>query len=336
MPVHNALPYLDQAVESILAQTLADFEFVILDDASTDGSTERLREWASKDRRIRLIEVREPLGPVLSSNRVAAAALAPIVARMDADDISYPDRLAEQVKVLDAYPEVGVVGGLVDIIDHDGNLVRRAEPWRLGSRPVTPPFGNGPMTYRREVFDRIGGFRKQCEYWEDQDLLVRLAAVSKVAIVPRALYKVRQSKTSTRLVSEPSSVEHALDLMYRSRDQLEQGHSYEELLAGEPTPRAKIDPRVFIVRGTIVLWAGERPGLFRRLLRYGDLKFNRASATALIWTAWASGYPASLRAGLRMLFVARKLYGSTRGRSDALVYWSPSGITPASPPAKLP
>jgi len=87
MPVHNALPYLDQAVESILGQTLTDFEFVILDDASTDGSTERLREWAARDSRIRLIEVTTNLGPALSSQRVADAATAPIVARMDADDI---------------------------------------------------------------------------------------------------------------------------------------------------------------------------------------------------------------------------------------------------------
>ena len=56
MPVHNAMPYLDIAVESILGQTLQSFEFVILDDASTDGSTERLREWARRDPRIRLIE----------------------------------------------------------------------------------------------------------------------------------------------------------------------------------------------------------------------------------------------------------------------------------------
>src|SRR5215212_10172661 len=96
MPVHNAMPYLDAAVESILGQTLQNFEFVIVDDASTDGSTERLREWTSTDPRIRLIEEKANLGPALSSERVARAARAPFVARMDADDVSDPDRLAEQ------------------------------------------------------------------------------------------------------------------------------------------------------------------------------------------------------------------------------------------------
>src|SRR5437868_4189969 len=87
MPVHNALPYLDAAVQSILDQSFDDFEFVILDDASTDGSSERLRHWASTDKRIRLIEEKQNLGPAGSSERVARAASATIVARMDADDI---------------------------------------------------------------------------------------------------------------------------------------------------------------------------------------------------------------------------------------------------------
>src|SRR3954447_21307048 len=78
MPVHNALPYLDAAIESILGQTHSDFEFVILNDGSTDGSPERLRHWASRDARIRLIDGKGPLGPALSSQRVATAAKAPI------------------------------------------------------------------------------------------------------------------------------------------------------------------------------------------------------------------------------------------------------------------
>src|SRR5215217_4825109 len=127
MPVYNAMPYLDIAVESILGQTFGDFEFVILDDASTDGSRQRLREWAGRDSRIRLLEEKRNLGPALSSQRVACAARAPIVARMDADDVSYPGRLAEQLDVLDSFPAVGVVGGLYDTIDASGRKIRGPE-----------------------------------------------------------------------------------------------------------------------------------------------------------------------------------------------------------------
>src|SRR6267143_6361753 len=100
MPVHNALPFLDESIKSILEQSLSDFEFVILDDASTDGSLARLREWARRDQRINLHESKTRLGLAGSSNAVVAKARAAIVARMDADDIAHPDRLKRQWEII--------------------------------------------------------------------------------------------------------------------------------------------------------------------------------------------------------------------------------------------
>src|SRR4029079_19598706 len=99
---------------------------------------ERLREWARREPRIRLLEEKVNLGPALSSQRVAEAARAPIVARMDADDVSYPRRLEEQLEVLDRFPAAGVVGGLYDIVDASGRKIRGPGAWRL-----VPP-GTGP------------------------------------------------------------------------------------------------------------------------------------------------------------------------------------------------
>ena len=90
MPVHNALPFLDESINSILGQTLSDFEFVILDDASTDGALELLREWLLRDKRIHLYESKKRVGLSGSSNAVVANARAPIVARMDAEDALSP------------------------------------------------------------------------------------------------------------------------------------------------------------------------------------------------------------------------------------------------------
>src|SRR6185312_17087211 len=92
MPVHNAFPFLNESIKSILEQTLKDFEFVILDDSSTDRSAELLREWSLRDKRIHLHQSKKPLGLAASSNAVVARACAPLVARMDADDIAHPDR----------------------------------------------------------------------------------------------------------------------------------------------------------------------------------------------------------------------------------------------------
>ena len=321
MPVHNALPYLDAAVESILCQTFDDFEFVVLDDASTDGSTGRLRQWAARDTRIRLLEEKRNLGPARSSDRVARSASAPIVARMDADDISYPQRLADQLKVLDRYPGVGVVGGLFDIIDSEGRIVRGPELWRLCQPASTPPFGNGPLTYRRQVFDQVGGYREDCEFWEDNDLILRLAAVTKIMVLPYSVYQVRQARVSSRLSCEQQRVECAVDLMYRARARLDQGLSYDDLLRSRLADDRKVSPQVFVSLGSITLWAGGRPRLFKRLLSRGALGCDRRSLAALVWTAWGSAEPHSLRAFVRLLLLGRKLRTSFLMQFDGPIIW---------------
>jgi|KBSSwiStaDraftv2_1062776.scaffolds.fasta_scaffold77546_2 glycosyltransferase involved in cell wall biosynthesis len=327
MPVHNALPYLDAAVESILGQTLQSFEFVILDDASTDGSTERLRDWAKRDPRIRLIEEKRNLGPALSSQRVACAATAPVIARMDADDISYPRRLEEQLEVLDRFSETGVVGGLYDIIDAAGRRIRGPEAWRLVHPASVPPFGNGPLMYRREVFDEVGGYRRQCEFWEDHDLIIRMGSISKIMILPHAVYQVRQSPVSTRFASEQRRVERALDLMYRCRQRLEQHRPYDDLLDAPVDDEAKIDPRVFISAGSMALWSGGKPRLFRRLLQRADLRLDFRSVSALVWAGWASVDPRTLRIFIRSLLLARRMRASFAVRTAGPVTWAAPTVT---------
>jgi glycosyltransferase involved in cell wall biosynthesis len=321
MPVHNALPHLDAAVESILAQSEGDFEFVILDDASSDGSTERLRRWAGRDPRMRLIESRERLGPARSSQRVAAAATAPIVARMDADDVSHPDRLREELAVFERHPEAGVVASLCNFIDSNGKTLRDSEAWRLTVRSPFVPFAHGAMMYRREVFDKAGGYRAECAYWEDQDLVARMAAVAPVMVIPRALYDVRLWLASTRAASDRDPLEQAVDLAFRCVDRLERNESYEDLLAEQDRGGGKIDPRVFISLGSQTLWAGGRPRSFRRLLGKGRLGFDKRTAAALIWTAWASASPATLRRFLRLRGRAKNRLAEPEALPDGPVVW---------------
>ena len=323
MPVHNALPHLDEAVESILGQTFADFEFVILDDASSDGSSDRLRHWADVDPRIRLLSADSNLGPVRSSNRVAKAARAPFVARMDADDVSYAERLEEELKLLREHPDVAVVASLCDMIDRTGRKVRAPEGWRLSKRSVFVPFAHGAMMYRREIFEKVGGYREECEYWEDQDLIVRIAAVGKVAIIPRPLYRVRQSATSTRVLCNPERLEGALDRAYRATDRLEHGKDYEGIFGGADEATRKLDPRVFVAIGSVRLWAGGRPRLFRRLLSRARLSWDFRTATAIVWTVWASASPSSLRSFLMLLLKARNRFASHPVWTNEPLRWRP-------------
>jgi glycosyltransferase involved in cell wall biosynthesis len=334
MPVHNAMPYLDIAIESILGQTFQDFEFVILDDASTDGSTHRLREWATRDARIRLIEEKYNLGPALSSERVARAARAPIVARMDADDFSYPERLDEELAVFAQHPETGIVACLCDFIDAQNHKVRGSEGWRLTRRSPLVPFAHGAMMYRRDVFDRAGGYRRECEFWEDQDLVTRMARLAPVVVIPRALYKFRFSATSTRTASDATALEHAVDIMYRSADRLGENQDYDDLLRSAGATD-KIDPRVFISLGSQLLWAGDSPRFFRRMLGHAELALNLRTLNAIVWTAWASLEPRSLRAFLRALLLVRNARASLKMRIDDPVPWpSVQGWPPIQMPAQ--
>jgi glycosyltransferase involved in cell wall biosynthesis len=323
MPVHNALPHLDTAVRSILDQTHTNFEFVIFDDASTDGSADRLREWAAQDSRIRLLEGKENLGPVGSSSLVVEEAKAPLITRMDADDLCDPERLRRQIEVLQDHPDAGVVASLFGVIDGRGKSLRGPEVWRLARKSPFVPFAHGSIMFRRSVFDQVGGYREQCEYWEDQDLIVRMASVSDVLIIPEALYQVRQWTKNTRVASDRERVENAVDLMYRSITRLEQNRSYDDLLQAPPQPRARIDPRVFISAGSLVLWAGGRPRLFGRLLRRGRLRFDVGTFNAMMWTIWASVSPGSLRAFLSMLLRSRNLLAATTVSHEGPLRWSP-------------
>src|SRR6476660_134203 len=124
MPVYNAVPFLDDSISSILEQSFRDFEFVILDDLSTDGSLARLREWAARDERIRVHESDKRLGLSGSSNAVVAQARAAVVARMDADDSAHPRRRERQWRVIQSSPDVAVVGSLCNGIDSRGREVR--------------------------------------------------------------------------------------------------------------------------------------------------------------------------------------------------------------------
>ena len=163
MPVHNAVPYLDEAVGSILAQSHTDFEFVIGDDASTDGSAEKLRGWAGRDRRIRLVRREDNLGPVGSSNWVVANARGSLIARMDADDVSHPDRLRRQIRLLGERPDAVLTGSPPVGIDRRGRRVREQNRWIAGRSGFNAPFAHGSVMYRRGAFDLIGGYRRGCD-----------------------------------------------------------------------------------------------------------------------------------------------------------------------------
>jgi glycosyltransferase involved in cell wall biosynthesis len=199
MTVYNAEPYLRDAIDSILRQTFGGFEFIIVNDGSTDRSPEILNEIARIDPRVRLIS-RGNTGIVAAANEGIAAARGQYLARMDADDVSLPRRFERQVEYLDAHPDCVVVGSRVMNTDPHGIPVAPSEHAlthaEIDAQLMT--VGGGwallqPATMMRlEAVRKVGGYRGAYNISEDHDLFLRLAEVGTVANLPDVLFHYRR------------------------------------------------------------------------------------------------------------------------------------------------
>ncbi|WDI33126.1 glycosyltransferase [Hyphococcus flavus] len=125
MTAYNAERYIESAIESILTQTFSDFEFIIIDDASTDATIEIINRFAASDLRIQALCNEHNLGVTRSLNRGLSVAKGSYIARMDADDISLPHRFEKQVAFLDTHPDYSVVASGVQVIDEAGNFLKK-------------------------------------------------------------------------------------------------------------------------------------------------------------------------------------------------------------------
>lgn len=202
MPCHNAAAFLRDAVDSIRGQTRTDWELIAVDDGSTDETPLILEEYAREDARIRLVR-RARTGIVGSLQTAAAEARAGIIARMDADDISLPDRLGRQLAFLQAHPSIAMCGTQVEMIGvaPGEGRIRYGDWLNALTTPeavwcdafIECPVAHPAFCMRRAVFESVGGYRDP-GWAEDYDLVLRfLAAGHAVANVPAVLLQWRES-----------------------------------------------------------------------------------------------------------------------------------------------
>jgi len=181
IPVYNGARYLELALDSILAQTFADFEIVAVNDGSTDESLAILEDYAKRDRRLRIVS--KPNGGIVSALNIGLQHCAgTYIARMDCDDIATPERFSIQVASFMANPEAVAVGGLIQTIDDDGEAIAppgspsRVERTDLSSfPPVVANVQHSAGTFRRDAMLAVGGYRSGFPHAEDYDLYLRLA-----------------------------------------------------------------------------------------------------------------------------------------------------------------
>jgi len=196
MAVYNSERYLAQAIESILNQTLREFELLILDDGSTDRSLAILQRYAAQDARIQ-IQSRENRGISQTRNQLLQMAEAELIAVMDSDDVALPERLAKQMTFLQQQPEVLCLGSAFDLID--------AQDRRITSLPV--PLNNAEIQrqllaghaaifqpcamMRRSAVQQVGGYNPAMTQAEDLDLWLKLGEIGQLANLPDVLVKYR-------------------------------------------------------------------------------------------------------------------------------------------------
>lgn len=225
MTVRNGEPFLQEAVESILQQTYTQFRFLIIDNASTDGSCKIVQNF--QDSRIDLVALPEDLGQTGALNYGLKQIVTPLVARIDADDVAMPHRLEHQVTYLDQHTEVALLGTWCHYIDENGHLIG------LSRQPVNHqeiidsfakydynPLAHPSVMFRHQVIQDLGGYPTDYLYAQDRALWLRISYQHKISNLPEFQVKVRQhSNQVTR---------SAIMQLARRRDAV---HSYQEILA---------------------------------------------------------------------------------------------------------
>ena len=226
MAVHNGAEYLRQTVDSILSQTFGDFEFLIYDDGSTDDAPAVLAGYAATDARVRVV-TQANRGLTRTLNTGLAEARGPLVARMDADDVARPQRLATQVAYMAGHPECVLLGSAVEFIDPAGRPIGPKPGMLLDHEAIDRdlmrkgwPVVHPAVVMRRAAALAIGGYAEAYVTNQDHDLFLRLAEVGRVANLPDVLLQYRQhfkSVSISKSREQGETVERILRQAYDRR-----------------------------------------------------------------------------------------------------------------------
>ena len=213
MSVWNGAPQVREAVQSILSQTVADLELIVVDDDSTDATPGILASF--RDPRLH-VERRARGGLTRALNVALGLARAPLVARLDADDVALPERLERQLAFLRAHPDVGLLGTAAREVDAAGRLVATLRP-PTGDGEIRHalirrnPFVHSSILMSRAVVERAGGYDEAFPVAQDYDLWMRMSRVTRMANLPEALIlrrllpdRVTATRQTERLRAEAS------------------------------------------------------------------------------------------------------------------------------------
>jgi glycosyltransferase involved in cell wall biosynthesis len=272
MPIYNGAAFLAESIETVLAQTMPDFELVLVDDGSTDETAEIIRRYAARDARIIPI-AKANSGIAETLNRGMEAARAPWIARLDSDDLMLPARLERQLAFVAANPDLVAAGSYYEIIDPAGRShgdrlpLPRTREELAGFLAAREPlsFLHPSMIFRRDTALALGGYDRQTEPAEDVNLFARMLATgAPILIQPEVLLRYRVHPDS---ISSRSATRQFLSVCWTY-------HNFYAARDGQPT----LSYEAFLAHQRGRPW-GERLALRVQLLSDG---LYRRYATALV------------------------------------------------------
>ncbi len=258
--VYNAAAFLRPAIDSLLAQSFADFELVAIDDGSTDASLEILRSYS--DPRLRILENSRNLGIPTTLNRGLAALATPLVARLDADDLALPGRFGRQVEFLAARPELALVASDAHYIDELGRsfalCTGPTSPEEIRARlPIGDCIVHSSVIYRADCVRAVGGYREELPLASDYDLWIRLSERYPLASLAEPLvgYRVHRAQVSIRKLRLQRTIADRCrrEAAERRRASGLPTYGYE---AHRPTRRAQLAAADGTLGADLLYWCG--------------------------------------------------------------------------------
>lgn len=243
MPAWNAEPFMGAAIDSVLAQSLEDFELVIYVDVSNDRTVEIAREYERSDRRVRVVESDERGGMCVALNRAISVARGSLIGRMDADDLAAEDRFARQVALLGSNPEVVVVGSNALHINREDEVLGLSIAGPVSIEDFTQRRRRGEITMvldgtsvlRRDVFQAAGGYDPELSAAPEVDLHCRMAAYGAVVAIqdPLLLYRLHPGSSVATQFFEGRSVHRFVEAREQSILSGSTPQTYREFVKAE-------------------------------------------------------------------------------------------------------
>ena len=304
MPVYNGERFLAEAIDSILTQTFSDFELIIVDDGSTDGSAAIIQAYAERDARVRSVQLDMNEGVARARNRGIALSSGKYIAAMDSDDISLPERLQRQVEFLESHPDIGAVGVGTRMVDED---VTSLLDYRLPKGHALIVFemlvgGTGIVRpssmVRREILVSGRGYDPDYQFSDDFELFLRLVweKAIRYANLSAVLYIYRRHEASVTQTYKARRVPLVTQAQRRAL----------ELLWGEAP------------EGTVDLFMKVRPGM---KLSWQERRLARRDISRLIESMVDANWVDQGDRPLMLAEMHRRLEGTTPRLWQMFLHW---------------